>query len=1085
MQKKAAGRAKAPAKRRKVKGALLAAFLVLPLASLGAAFALLGPERAATSRGTEPATSSAAPAAAALQSQNPFSPSSPSKEYVYAGGRLVATEEPARLDQTITFNQPPDKTYGAAPFTLSASSTSGLPVSFTVTSGPATVSGSTVTITGAGGVTVEADQSGNTSYNPAPAVSRTFNVAKATPTITWSDPTGITYGAALGATQLNASASTPGSLSYTPASGAVLHAGAQTLHVDFTPTDTADYNTASKDVTLLVSKSALTVTAQDKTRAYGDANPPLTYLMTGFVNGDTQSGATTGQPSLSTAATTSSAVGTYAITASAGTLASSDYSFSLAGGTLTVTKADQTISFAALGNKTFGDADFTVSATASSGLPVSFAAAGGCTVSGTTVHITGAGTCTVTASQGGDSNHNAAADVSQPLAIAKAASTTTVTAADAVYDTGTHGGTASASGAGGLSQSLTVSYSGRAGTSYGPTATAPTNAGDYTASASYGGDANHNSSSGSKDFTIAKAQTTIALSNLTQSYDSTPRVVTAATVSPSGLSGVTVTYNGSTMAPVNVGSYSISATLSNANYTAAAATGTLVVNKGTATVTLGGLTGQVYDGTAKSATATTTPAGLTVNIAYAQNGSGVTSPTGAGSYDVTATVNDASYQGGATGTLVISKASATLALGNLTGHTYNGSPQVATASTTPAGLSGVTITYGGSTTAPTAAGSYRVAASLTNANYSATTVSGTMTVAKATPAITWSDPADIAAGTALSSTQLNAAANTAGAFTYTPAAGTVLGVGNAQALSASFAPTDATDYNTASATAHIYVIGCPASGSSTFAGTTPILKGSSSTLSWNVPYATGVTIGGVAGTFAASGSTSVTPSATTTYTLTATGASVCSNMTKQTTVVVNTSCPRDSVTSFSASPDTLTAGGSTTLSWSSPGATHVRVYVGDSCQPGDSSCELFGGSQSSGSITLSPSETTTYDFEATGTPGCTPLTGQAAVTVLGDPATCSPNATFTTTPSSGGCDGSVTISWSVPNAMSVNIGSDGPEGMNLGYFEGPPAQSGQITVSLTGTTSFTLDAQLLTIASEGGSTDNCGEIQLHTTHTCP
>ena len=102
---------------------------------------------------------------------------------------------------------------------------------------------------------------------------------------------------------------------------------------------------------------------------------------------------------------------------------------------VTAVKINQTITFAALGNKTFGDADFNVSATASSGLAVSFAASGSCTVSGTTVHLTGAGSCTITASQAGNGNFNAAADVPRTFTIGKATSTTAVTCPTSVaYD---------------------------------------------------------------------------------------------------------------------------------------------------------------------------------------------------------------------------------------------------------------------------------------------------------------------------------------------------------------------------------------------------------------------------------------------------------------------------------------------------------------------------------------------------------------------------------------------------------------------------------------------------------------------------
>ena len=84
----------------------------------------------------------------------------------------------AKANQTITFNQPANHTFGDAPFSLSASATSLLTVSFSVVSGPATVSGSTVTLTGAGTVTIQADQTGNANFNAASFVQRSFTVAK-------------------------------------------------------------------------------------------------------------------------------------------------------------------------------------------------------------------------------------------------------------------------------------------------------------------------------------------------------------------------------------------------------------------------------------------------------------------------------------------------------------------------------------------------------------------------------------------------------------------------------------------------------------------------------------------------------------------------------------------------------------------------------------------------------------------------------------------------------------------------------------------------------------------------------------------
>lgn len=72
-------------------------------------------------------------------------------------------------------------TYGVAPIALSASSTSGLTVVFSVSSGPASISGSTLTITGAGTVVVAADQSGNANYAAATEVTHTITVNKGVP----------------------------------------------------------------------------------------------------------------------------------------------------------------------------------------------------------------------------------------------------------------------------------------------------------------------------------------------------------------------------------------------------------------------------------------------------------------------------------------------------------------------------------------------------------------------------------------------------------------------------------------------------------------------------------------------------------------------------------------------------------------------------------------------------------------------------------------------------------------------------------------------------------------------------------------
>ena len=88
--------------------------------------------------------------------------------------------------------------------------------------------------------------------------------------------------------------------------------------------------------------------------------------------------------------------------------------------TFNIEFASQTITFGPLANKTYGDPDFTVGATASSGLAVSFAAAGACSVSGNTVHIITVGTCDITASQGGDARYSPAPSVTRSFSIGQA-----------------------------------------------------------------------------------------------------------------------------------------------------------------------------------------------------------------------------------------------------------------------------------------------------------------------------------------------------------------------------------------------------------------------------------------------------------------------------------------------------------------------------------------------------------------------------------------------------------------------------------------------------------------------------------------
>ena len=87
----------------------------------------------------------------------------------------------------------------------------------------------------------------------------------------------------------------------------------------------------------------LSVSAKSQTTIYGAALPALAYSIGGFVNGDTPGTATTGAPVVSTTASSASPIGTYAITAAAGTLRAGNYTFVFAGAVLTITPASLTV----------------------------------------------------------------------------------------------------------------------------------------------------------------------------------------------------------------------------------------------------------------------------------------------------------------------------------------------------------------------------------------------------------------------------------------------------------------------------------------------------------------------------------------------------------------------------------------------------------------------------------------------------------------------------------------------------------------------------------------------------------------------
>ena len=117
---------------------------------------------------------------------------------------------------------------------------------------------------------VVASFAGDASY-AATTASGNLVVTQATPTITWANPANIVTGTSLGSAQLDATASIPGKLAYSPAAGAILDAGqGQTLSVTFTPNDSTDFTSVVATATINVQQATPTITwANPAGIAYG------------------------------------------------------------------------------------------------------------------------------------------------------------------------------------------------------------------------------------------------------------------------------------------------------------------------------------------------------------------------------------------------------------------------------------------------------------------------------------------------------------------------------------------------------------------------------------------------------------------------------------------------------------------------------------------------------------------------------------------------------------------------------------------------------------------------------------------------
>jgi MBG domain (YGX type) len=159
--------------------------------------------------------------------------------------------------------------------------------STSVVTGAASLSTIPATPTAAGTYPITAAQGTLAAANYSFAfVPGTLTITKINPTVTWANPAGIVYGTALSGTQLKATASVPGTFTYTPALGSLPAAGIDTLSVTFKPTDTTDYHTVTQTVQIVVSQATPPITwATPSPITYGTALSAIQLNATSTVVG--------------------------------------------------------------------------------------------------------------------------------------------------------------------------------------------------------------------------------------------------------------------------------------------------------------------------------------------------------------------------------------------------------------------------------------------------------------------------------------------------------------------------------------------------------------------------------------------------------------------------------------------------------------------------------------------------------------------------------------------------------------------------------------------------------------------------------
>jgi hypothetical protein len=315
-------------------------------------------------------------------------------------------------------------------YTPTATASSSLVVAISIASPSSSVcsiSAEVVTFNAAGSCVIQYNQSGNSNYSAATQVTETLTIGKATPTFSaWSDVSKNFGDSAFTVTAPTVAGSLPGSFTYTSATTSVISvagstftvagAGTSVITATFTPNDLTNYNVATINMTVTVSKATPTFSAWNNvSKNFGDSAFMVTAPgVTGSIAGSfTYTSATTSVISVTGSTFTVAGAGTSVITATFTPNDSTNYNSETTTMTVTVSKALQSVVSLSSLSSTYNPSNKSISLTGSGGSGTgnyqyalnASNSTPGCSVSGSTLTYTTAGTCVVAVTQTSDTNY--------------------------------------------------------------------------------------------------------------------------------------------------------------------------------------------------------------------------------------------------------------------------------------------------------------------------------------------------------------------------------------------------------------------------------------------------------------------------------------------------------------------------------------------------------------------------------------------------------------------------------------------------------------------------------------------------------